>query len=238
MAWRLTRIRTRYGLAVFRRFFEAIVAQCQQAGLVWGHELSFEATPVVADVAMDSLTARFAVEAREALQAHLAALCADETASAANEAAHDEIGEVAGVAPEACALAQDRNPASPRASQPPLLVDLPAPVREELAEANATRHDCIAEDGRQQREAHGGYQRVADFRVSTTDPDATPLRLKGGAHLGEQTHYVVDGGKRRIMVGVVVALGEGMENQPMLDLLWRARFRWRLRVRQVTGDTK
>jgi hypothetical protein len=29
-----------------------------------------------------------------------------------------------------------------------------------------------------------------------------------------------------------------MENQPMLDLLWRARFRWKLRVRQVTGDTK
>src|SRR5262249_56784753 len=31
----LTRIRARYGLAVFRRFFEAIVEQCQQAGLVW-----------------------------------------------------------------------------------------------------------------------------------------------------------------------------------------------------------
>ncbi len=31
----LTRIRTRYGVEVFRRFFEAIVDQCQQAGLVW-----------------------------------------------------------------------------------------------------------------------------------------------------------------------------------------------------------
>jgi transposase len=30
----LTRIRVRYGLEVFRRFFEAIVEQCQQAGLV------------------------------------------------------------------------------------------------------------------------------------------------------------------------------------------------------------
>jgi Transposase DDE domain len=28
-----------------------------------------------------------------------------------------------------------------------------------------------------------------------------------------------------------------MENQPFLDLLWRARFRWRLWPRQVTGDT-
>jgi len=32
----LTRIRTRYGVEVFRRFFETIVEQCQAAGLVWG----------------------------------------------------------------------------------------------------------------------------------------------------------------------------------------------------------
>ncbi len=35
----LTRIRTRYGVELFRRFFEAVVDQCQQAGLVWGREL-------------------------------------------------------------------------------------------------------------------------------------------------------------------------------------------------------
>jgi transposase len=35
----LTKIRTRYGIEVFRRFFDAIVEQCQQAGLVWGREL-------------------------------------------------------------------------------------------------------------------------------------------------------------------------------------------------------
>jgi hypothetical protein len=29
-----------------------------------------------------------------------------------------------------------------------------------------------------------------------------------------------------------------MENQPMLDLLWHVRCRWKLRPRQVTGDTK
>src|SRR5258707_7644184 len=44
----LTRIRARYGLDVFRRFFEAIVEQCQQAGLVWGRELYFDATQVQA----------------------------------------------------------------------------------------------------------------------------------------------------------------------------------------------
>jgi transposase len=56
----LTRIRTRYGLDVFRRFFEAIVEQCQQAGLVWGRELYFDATHVLANASLDSLTPRFA----------------------------------------------------------------------------------------------------------------------------------------------------------------------------------
>ncbi len=32
----LTRIRERDGVEVFRRFFEAVVEQCQEAGLVWG----------------------------------------------------------------------------------------------------------------------------------------------------------------------------------------------------------
>jgi transposase len=39
----LTRIRTRYGVEMFRRFFEAIVDQCQRAGLVWGRELYVDA---------------------------------------------------------------------------------------------------------------------------------------------------------------------------------------------------
>src|SRR5260370_15059716 len=34
----LTRIRERYGVEIFRRFFDQIVEQCQQAGLVWGKE--------------------------------------------------------------------------------------------------------------------------------------------------------------------------------------------------------
>jgi transposase len=39
----LTRIRERYGVELFQRFFEAIVDQCQQAGLVWGKELFVDA---------------------------------------------------------------------------------------------------------------------------------------------------------------------------------------------------
>jgi transposase len=38
----LSKIRQRYGLEVFRRFFEAIVRRCQEAKLVWGKELYFD----------------------------------------------------------------------------------------------------------------------------------------------------------------------------------------------------
>src|SRR2546421_4586787 len=59
----LTRIRERYGVEVFRRFFDAIVEQCQQAGLVWGKELYIDATKVQANASRDSVKPRFAVEA-------------------------------------------------------------------------------------------------------------------------------------------------------------------------------
>ncbi len=58
----LTRIRTRYGVEMFRRFFEAIVDQCQLAGLVWGKELYFDATKANANASMDSVKPRFAVD--------------------------------------------------------------------------------------------------------------------------------------------------------------------------------
>ena len=64
----LTRIRERYGLAVFRRFFEAVTEQCAAAGLVWGRELYVDSTDVEGNAARDSLRPRFAVEA------HLAGL--------------------------------------------------------------------------------------------------------------------------------------------------------------------
>ena len=59
----LTRIRERYGVAVFRRFFEAVVEQCNEAGLVWGKELYIDSTEVDANAAIDSLQPRFVVEA-------------------------------------------------------------------------------------------------------------------------------------------------------------------------------
>src|SRR5260370_2295086 len=59
----LTRIRARYGVEVFRRFFEEMVDQCQHDGLVWGKELYADATKVQANAAIASLAPRFAVEA-------------------------------------------------------------------------------------------------------------------------------------------------------------------------------
>src|SRR2546426_12752861 len=45
----LTRIRERYGVEVFRRFFEKIVEQCQAAGVVWGKDLYFDGSKVCAN---------------------------------------------------------------------------------------------------------------------------------------------------------------------------------------------
>lgn len=47
----LSKIRTRYGLSVFRRFFEAVVEQCQKAKLIWGKDWYFDATKVEANAA-------------------------------------------------------------------------------------------------------------------------------------------------------------------------------------------
>ena len=203
--------------------------QCQQEKLVWGKELYFDGTQVNANADLDSLTPRFAVEAREAIQAHLAALFPDGDKEQEQQIA---VGET----PDSAV------PLSRGLSPTPLPVVLPELELEELAAENAARHDWIARSGKPQREVRGlyhYYQRRADFRISTTDPDATPMGLKGGGvHLGYHVHYVVDGGKRRIILAVLVTPSEVMDNQPMLDLLWRVRFRWKLQPRQVTGDTK
>jgi len=227
----LTRIRERYGVDVFRRFFDAIVEQCQQEKLVWGKELYIDSTQVNANADLDSLTPRFAVEARAAMQAHLAALFAGEDAEIEQQEASADGADT----PSTDAVA----PVAIGPTPLELPVILSEAEHEELMTENATRHDWIAEEGRQQREVHGLYQRTSDFKVSTTDPDATPMRLKGGGtHLGYHVHYVIDGGKARIILQALVTPSEVMDNQPMLDLIWQVRFRWKLRPRHVTGDTK
>ena len=221
----LTRIRERYGVELFQRFFEAIVDQCQQAGLVWGKELFVDATKVNANASMESVKPRFVVEA------HLANLFAAETEGPGEEAQQVPTQEeLASSKP-----GQQEGMASP--------VELPTTISPEqrwaLTQQNEARHDWIERQGRPDRQVtHGTYQRVADFRISITDPDATIMPTKGdGRHLGYHTHYVVDGGKARIILAALVTPSEVMENQPALDLLWRVRFRWKLWPRQVTGDT-
>src|SRR5437588_12172270 len=78
----LTRIRERYGVDIFRRFFEKIVEQCQQVGLVWGRELYIDSTKVEANASKDSLKPRFAVEM------HLANLFKLEAQELAQETEH------------------------------------------------------------------------------------------------------------------------------------------------------
>lgn len=111
--------------------------------------------------------------------------------------------------------------------------------RQALAQTNALGHRWIEGAGRQEREVvRWGYKRMADMRVSTTDPDASPMyqKNKSASNLGYQTHYVVDGGKARVILDVLVTPAEVTENLPMLEMLFRSTFRWRLRPRSVTGD--
>jgi transposase len=213
----LSRIRERYGLVVFRRFFEKIVDLCQEAGLVWGKELYIDATKIEANAALASLQPRFAVEA------HLARLFATEGDEG------DDGGGSVEPAGEGGMGVSERLPVAPFQE-----------AQGNLAKHAAVGHDWIGQAGRPDRATtRGAYRRTADFRVSTTDPDATPMPHGGGrTRLGYQDHYVVDGGKARIILTALVTPAEVQENQPALDLLWRARFRWKLRPRQVTGDTK
>ncbi len=219
---------------MFRRFFETVVDQCQRAGLVWGKELYADATKVQANAAVSSLKPRFAVEA------HLNTLFPQEEepnslrdGSTLADSLPQAVAEVS-IMEEAVSF-------RPQEAQMPhqLHPALEAQVREELAKVNSERHDWILRGGEPNREVmRGNYQRLADFQVSTTDSDATLMQGKGaGSHLGYHTHYVVDGGKARIILEVLVTPSEVMENQPVLDLLWRARARWKLHPRQFTGDT-
>jgi transposase len=133
----LTRIRSRYGLAVFRRFFEAVVEQCQQAGLVWGKELYFDATQVDANASLDSSAPRFAVET------HLQRLFSAEEAG-------DPTTE---------------DPMAPEPA--PLPTPLSEKAQAELAQANSTRHDWHDRDGRPDRTIiRSHYRRRSDFETS------------------------------------------------------------------------
>jgi transposase len=116
----LTRIRERYGLQTFRRFFERIVELCVDAGLVWGEELYFDATKVEANASLDSMRSRSLME--HGLEEHLADVFPQEALQPLEEGqSTSEIAVVGSAGQEGRAL----------------------------SEANARRHRWIAQAGRQ-----------------------------------------------------------------------------------------
>jgi transposase len=207
----LTRIRQRLGVEIFVRFFEQIVDLCQEAGLIWGRELFFDATKVQANADLDSLVPRFSHEAK----AHVAEVFADDLA------------------------AEDAHPPTAGADVPPGIVRLPA---DPCTVGSPSARDSpwrLLEERRldPNRSAVGSYRRTTDFRVSPTDPDASPMWDWGAIRLGYHDHYVVDGGKQRIILAALVTPADVMENVPLRDLLWRVCFRRKLWPDQVAGDT-
>jgi Transposase domain (DUF772) len=79
----LSKIRDRYGLVVFQRFFESIVGWCQGAGLVWGQELYFNGTKIRANAALEGMMSRWYWEAKH----HLTELFAEENPASPTETA-------------------------------------------------------------------------------------------------------------------------------------------------------
>jgi hypothetical protein len=145
-----------------------------------GEENTSANTQVNANADLDSLTLRFAVEAREAMQAHLASLFSREDEEIEQQEASGGSADTPSVEATSTEVIACPVPTS-------LPVVLSAPDREELAAEIAARHDWIAEQGKPQ---------------------------------------------------VLVTPSKVMDNQPMRDLLFRTRFRWKLRPRHVTGDAK
>lgn len=202
----LTRIRERYGLEIFRSFFDRIVEMCFEAGLVWGEELFVDSTTVRANAAKATLVPKLTV------LDHLDGLFEEELVDAAEPIS----------VPERMADAA-----------------LPGADGEDLLEANAAREDFISSAGRYGTKSRTpNPKKISDHTFNRTDPDACLAgHVKGTARMGYKVHYVVDGGKARVILTALVTKADVKDNQPMLDLLWHTNFRWKLRPHHVTGDS-
>jgi hypothetical protein len=112
---------------------------------------------------------------------------------------------------------------------PPMLH--PKSTRTETGEQDEDkRWDVLAECRLDpQRPASGPYQRISDRKVSRTDPDACAMSMRDGRTVaGYQDHYLVDGGKARIILHAFVTPGDVAENNVVLDQLRRTIFRRKL----------
>ena len=155
----------------------------RRPGLVWGRELYFDATKVEANADLDSLVPRFYYEAT----AHVAELFADDA------------------------------PASwPRLSQSSGADDLPA-WRRPAAESIETPAESpvadppwrLLEERRldPHRAAPGATERTSDLAREHDRPRCHADAHRAGTALGYHDHYVVDGGKRRIILAALVTPG-------------------------------
>ena len=200
----LSKIRERYGLETFERFFEHIVELCSEAGLVWGEELYFDSTKVQANAALLSNVPRFYFAAKQ----HLKHLFDNKL-----EVQDDDFYVIGG----------------------------PEWAERDNADI-ATSRGLVEKYSKASPHGKGGtwYQRTADIRSSPTDPDATPMKRFNGDRtvMGYHDHYVVDGGKARIILAALVTPASIMDNTPMLDLARWVRFRWHLKPRIAVADTK
>jgi hypothetical protein len=200
------------------------VERCKDDGLIWGQEVFADATLAEAHADRDKMLPRFAFKAhlkRLFGDAYVPPGSPDDTTTPRS----NELGD-----------APQHETALP-------VVDLGAelsPERTAALEAqHQQRHDWYAHNGEPNRSIQRhNYQRVSDLWVSLTDPDAVLMKQHGqGTRLRYRDHYLVDGGKARIILGVLVTAADVMENMPFLDMLWRACFRWKLRPCSATGDT-
>ena len=163
-----------------------------------GQELYFDATKVEANAGIPSLIPRFYYDATT----HVADLF---------------VGEL---------VAEEAKPA-PADNLPEGIVRLPIEIdaEGELKGDDPPWRRLEARRLDPHRPSHRGYRRTSDFRVSPTDSDASPMWDWGAIRLGYHDHYVVDGGKRRLIQAALVTPADVMESQAMRDLLWRVCFR-------------
>ncbi len=193
-----------------------------------GEELYLDATKVDANASVHTLRTRFSVVAT---REHAERVFAENPVP-------DEP-----VQPLTEAATVHSQPVSPEAPKPveatgaePQCQPGPSPKRDHtgfVSLVEAYRH------GRRSGLRKSRYVRISDSRYSPSDPDARLMKSAPGtrARLGYHDHYVVDGGKARIILVALVTPGSVMENAPMLDLVRLGRFRWGIRPRQATGDT-
>jgi transposase len=210
---RLSKIRDRYGLATFQRFFERIVELCIEAGLVWGKELYFDSTKVQANAAIDRLMPRLEWEAQQ----HLHELFK-------NKADVEGRDSEEFTTQEKVSLQEDKFDHEPESER--------VPTPQELVE----KYDGSRLTGVRKP----SYDRITDREVCPTDPDASPMQPSGGGSsvMGYRDHYIVDGGKQRIIPHALVTPASIMDNTPMLDLVKYVCSKWKLQPKQATGDAK